>query len=160
MDIQQLIKNLKASDLIAQCPLCNEEFNLYDALIFDGLGKFPESAEEKRLLLTQEFNERQKKLEKRKLSADVQAEKKAIEVGFGKIIEKFIPAYKNLKLQFCECRPLYEPIDLIVFNGLLKAKVDFITFLEIKSGESRLNRHQRMIRDAITNGKVDLKVLE
>ena len=160
MNIQQLIKNLKASDLIAQCPLCNEEFNLYDALIFDGLGKFPEPAEERRLLLTQEFNERQKELEKRKLSADVQAEKKAIEVGFGKIIEKFIPAYKNLKLQFCECRPLYEPIDLIVFNGLLKAKVDFITFLEIKSGESRLNRHQRMIRDAITNGKVDLKVLE
>ena len=149
MNIKQLITNLKASSLIARCPICDEEFNLSDALLFDGMRKFPEPAEEKRLLLLQELNERKKELKKRKISVDVKAEKKAIAVGFGKIIEKFIPAYKNLELQFRECRPLYEPIDLIVFDGLVKRKVDFITFLEIKSGKSRLNRHQRMIRDAV-----------
>lgn len=159
MNIKQLITNLKASNLIARCPICDEEFNLSDALLFDGLIKFPKPAEEKRLLLLQELNERKKELEKRKISVDVKAEKKAIAVGFGKIIEKFIPAYKNLELQFRECRPLYEPIDLIVFDGLVKRKVDFITFLEIKSGKSRLNRHQRMIRDAVLDGKVDLRVL-
>jgi len=158
MNMEQLITNLKASSLIARCPKCNEEFNLSDALLFDGMRKFPKSAEEKRLLLLQELNERKKALEKRKISVDVNAEKKAIEVGFGKIIEKFIPAYKNLKLQFRECRPLYEPIDLIVFDGLVKRKVDFITFLEIKSGNSRLNSHQRIIRDAILDGKVNLEV--
>jgi len=88
------------------------------------------------------------------------AEKRAIEVGFGKIIEKFIPAYKDLKLQFCECRPLYEPIDIIVFNGLMKREVDLITFLEIKSGSASLNRHQRIIKDAVLEGKVDLKMLQ
>ena len=159
MNTGQLIKSLKSSSLIAQCPLCGEEFKLSDALLFDGMGKFPEPAEEKRLLLLHELSEREKELEKRKISVDVTAEKKAIEVGFGKIIEKFIPAYKDLKLQFCECRPLYEPIDVIVFDGLLRRKVDLITFLEIKSGNSRLNRHQRIIRDAILDGKVDLKVL-
>lgn len=159
MKIQQLIANLKASNLVARCPMCDEEFDLSDALLFDGLGKFPEPAEEKRLLLLQEFNERKKDLEKRKISVDVKAEQKAIAIGFGKIIEKFIPAYKNLDLQFRECRPLYEPIDLIVFNGLAKGKVDFITFLEVKSGKSRLNRHQRMIRDAVSDCKVSLEVL-
>ncbi len=159
MNISQLIKTLSTSSLIAQCPQCDEEFNLSDALLFDGLVKFPKPADEKRLLLLREFNERKKELQKRKLSADVKAEKKAIEVGFGKTIEKFIPAYKNLQLQFCECRPLYDPIDLIVFNGLLKRKVDFITFLEVKSGKSRLNRHQRMIRDAIQDSKVNLTVM-
>lgn len=159
MNISQLVKNLTTSNLIAQCPQCAEEFSLSDALLFDGLVKFPKPADEKRLLLLKEFNERKKELEKRKLSADVKAEKKAIEVGFGKIIEKFIPAYKNLQLQFCECRPLYDPIDLIVFNGLIKRKVDFITFLEVKSGKSRLNRHQRMIRDAVQEYKVNLKVM-
>ena len=54
---------------------------------------------------------------------------------------------------------MYEPIDLIVFEGLVKRKVDFITFLEVKSGKSRLNSHQRMIRDAVQDGKVNLRVL-
>jgi len=58
-----------------------------------------------------------------------------------------------------ECRPLYDPIDLIVFNGLIKRKVDFITFLEVKSGKSKLNPHQRMIRDAVQGYKVNLKVM-
>ena len=159
MNIKQLIINLKASILIARCPMCDEEFNLSDALLFGGMRKFPDPAEEKRLLLLQELNGRKKELKKRKISVDVKAEKKAVAVGFGKIIEKFIPAYKNLELQFRECRPLYEPIDLIVFEGLVKRKVDFITFLEVKSGKSRLNRHQRMIRDAVLDGKVNLRVL-
>jgi predicted Holliday junction resolvase-like endonuclease len=160
MRTEQLIKNLKSSSLIAECTLCGEEFKLSDALLFDGMGKFPKPAEEKRLLLLHELEEREEELKKRKVSADVMAEKKAIEVGFGKIIEKFIPAYKDLKLQFCECRPLYEPLDLIVFRGLLKKEVDLITFLEIKSGESRLNNHQRMIKKAVLDGKVDLEVLK
>lgn len=160
MQLEQLINDLKVSNLIAQCSLCEEEFRLSDALLFDGMGKFSGPAEEKRLLLLGEYNERKKELERRKISVDIKAEKKAIEVGFGKIIERFIPAYKNLKLQFCECRPLYEPIDLIVFKGLVRRKVNSITFVEIKSGNSRLNRHQRMIRDAVLDGNVDLRVLK
>lgn len=159
MNIEQMVKSLRTSSLVAQCPMCEEEFNLSDALLFDGVKRFPEPAEEKRLLLLQELNERKKELKKRKIAVDVGAEKKAIAVGFGKIIEKFIPAYKDLELQFYECRPLYEPIDIIVFNGLIKRKVDSITFLEVKSGTSRLNKHQRMIRDAILDDKVNLRVL-
>ena len=159
MSIEQLIKSLSQSGLMAECPLCNEEFALSDALLFDGMKKFPLTAEEIRTQLLSDLAERSKELARRKLSAGKDAEKKAIAVGFGKIIEKFIPAYENLKLEFHECRPLYDPIDLIVFNGLLKSRVDFITFLEVKSGNSRLNKHQRMIKDAVKGGEVDLKVL-
>ena len=158
MNIKKLITDLKASNLVAECPVCQEEFNISDAMLFDGMKKFPKTAEEKKMDLLQELNERKEELKKKKLSADVKAEEKAISVGFGKIIEKFIPAYKNLKLEFRECRPLYEPIDLIVFGGLAKRTVNFITFLEIKSGKSSLNRHQRMIRDCIKDGKVNLRV--
>jgi len=158
VNIKQLITDLKASNLVAECPSCQGEFELSDTLLFDGMKQFPEKAEEKKSGLLQELDERKKELEKKKVSADVKAEEKAISVGFGKIIEKFIPAYKNLKLEFRECRPLYDPIDLIVFDGLNKRTVDFITFLEIKSGKSRLNTHQRMIRDIINEGKVNLKV--
>jgi len=159
MSILQTLKNLGQSSLVAECPRCNEEFALSDALLFDGMGKFPQTADEIRTQLLSVLSEQQKELARRKLSAGKDAEKKAIEVGFGKIIEKFIPAYKNLKLEFNECRPLYEPIDLLVFNGLLRGQVDFIRFLEIKSGNSRLNKHQRLIRDAVVDGDVDLKVM-
>jgi len=159
MDTGQLIKSLKTSALIAQCPKCDKEFKLSDSLLFDGTKGFPNTAEKIRLELIQLLEERKKELARRKLSVDVTAEKKAIEVGFGKIIEKFIPAYSGLKLQFGECRPLYEPIDLLVFNGLLNRKVDYVTFLEIKSGNSSLSKHQRMIRDAVLDKRVEMRVL-
>jgi predicted Holliday junction resolvase-like endonuclease len=157
--LELLLKGLRASELIAQCPKCDKEFKLCDSLLFDGTKKFPNEAEKVKLQLIQEFAERQNALERRKVSADITAEKRAIDVGFGKIIEKFIPAYKDLKLQFAECRPLFDPIDILVFKGLLNRKVNHITFLEIKSGDSSLNKHQRIIRDAILEEKVDMKVL-
>jgi len=160
MDIRQLIKELTQSSLVAQCPLCQEEFKLSDWLLFDGLKKFPEPAEEKKQALLQAFAEREKELKESKLSVDVESEKKAIEIGFGTIIENFVPAYKGLKMQFCECRPLFEPIDMVVFNGLMKNAVDSITFLEIKSGNAQLKPNQRMIRDTINDGKVKMKVLQ
>ena len=99
MSTNQLIKNLRSTKLVAECPICQEEFSISDALLFDGMKKFPKAAQEKKLELLQELKERQDQLKEKKLSADVKAEEKAISVGFGKIIEKFIPAYKNLKLE-------------------------------------------------------------
>ena len=95
--MELLLKSLITPELIAQCPKCDEEFKLCDSLLFDGTKKFPDKAEKTRLQLIQEFAERQNELEKRKVSADVTAEKRAIDVGFGKIIEKFIDAWKNPK---------------------------------------------------------------
>lgn len=159
MNIELLLKSVKSTELIAQCPKCDKEFKLYDSILFDGTKAFPEEAMAVRLRLTHELTERTEDLEKRKLSADVTSEKKAVEIGFGKIIERFIPAYKNLNLQFAECRPLFDPIDIIVFKGLLDRNVDHITFLEIKSSNSNLNKHQRLIRDAIAENKVDVRIL-
>jgi len=160
MDTKQLIQTMKSSLLIAQCPKCDEEFKLSDSLLFDGTTTFPDAAELIRMQLAEELSKQEKELKKRKISVDVAAEKKAIEVGFGKIIEKFLPAYRDLDLQFTECRPLYDPIDVLVFSGLLNRKVDNITFLEIKSGNARLNKHQKMIRDAVLDKNVDLRVLK
>ena len=150
---------MQTSYLVAQCPKCDGEFKLADALLFDGTKGFPKEAETIRLKLLEVFKEREEQLKKRKMSADVKAEKKAIEVGFGKMIEKFIPAYKNLNLQFAECRPLFDPIDLIVFDGLLNRRVNYISFLEVKSGDSKLNKHQKLIEDAILDKRVDMRVL-
>jgi hypothetical protein len=48
VSIKQLISDLKASNLVAECPVCQEEFNLSDTLLFDGMKKFPKTAEGKK----------------------------------------------------------------------------------------------------------------
>jgi predicted Holliday junction resolvase-like endonuclease len=154
----ELISRLQSSNLYAECTHCGEEFRLSDAILFDGLRKFPEAAEKKQEELLEALAQRSDVLKKRKISAGPGAEKKAIEVGIGKIIEKIIPAYKEFKIPLSDCRPLFEPIDLIVFNGMSKMNVGSLTFLEIKTGMSRLGKHERMVREAIEKRKVVYKV--
>ena len=160
MNNSQLINELKTiPDLYGTCPHCNETFKIVDAALFDGLcKKFPDTAKEICKQYEQELKDRAESLLKRKLSVKG-AEQKAIEIGIGKIVEKVVPAYKDFPFTLCDCRALFEPIDMIVFNGLLESNVNNITFLEIKSGESQLNTHQRRIRDAVEEKKVSFEVI-
>ena len=75
------------------------------------------------------------------------------------IIEKVIPAYKNFNLPLSDCRFLAELIDMVVFNGASDMKVNSITFMDIKTGNSNLNKHQRQIRDAIKDNEVKFEVM-
>jgi predicted Holliday junction resolvase-like endonuclease len=159
VDVNKLIAELKHSNLLAECTLCNEEFQLSSAVIFDGLDKFPKDAEDRRNELLQELKEQTDKLKKRKVSADVGAEKKAIEVGIGKIIEKIVPTYKAFKFPLLDCRPLFEPIDFVIFNGLSTGTVSSITLLDVKTGNARLNSHQKMVRDAVSDKKLSFEVV-
>jgi hypothetical protein len=49
MQIGPLINNLKTAGMVAECPICEDEFRLSDALFFDGMKKFPDAAEERKL---------------------------------------------------------------------------------------------------------------
>jgi predicted Holliday junction resolvase-like endonuclease len=155
----ELIRHLQSSNLYAECSECGREFKLSDAILFDGCGPFPKIAQVKRQELLKELKERIKELEKRKIRADIGAEKKAIEVGFGKIIEKIIPAHKGFKPTLSDCRPLFEPIDMIVFNGATNLNISSVTFLEIKTGDAKINPHERMIQEAIKNKRITYRVI-
>ena len=159
MNILNLISQLKASKLYAECKECGEEFPLSRAVLFDGLGDFPEPAELRKKEMLEELQAKLDELKKRKVSAGPGAEKKAIEVGIGKIIEKVMPAYKNFGMPISDCRPLFEPIDMILFNGLSTASIQSITFMEIKTGKSRLNEHQKLVKEAVSDGKVSVQVV-
>lgn len=160
MDRNGLINELKSSNLYAECTHCGGEFKLSDAILFDGLIRvFPDDAENKRKEMREEMKERESELKKRKIYADIGAEKKAIEVGIGKIIEKIIPAYKMFKIPISDCRPLFEPVDFVVFNGMSELKIDSVTFLEIKTGSSKVVGHEKMVRDAINDKKVFYKAI-
>ena len=159
MNILKFIDQLKASRLSAECTQCGEEFPLSKAVLFDGLGKFPEPAELRRNEMLSELQAKLEELKKRKVSAGLGAEKKSIEVGIGKIIEKLMPAFQNFGMPASDCRPLFEPIDMILFNGLSTSSIQSITFMEVKTGNSRLNEHQRLVKEAVSDGKVDFQVV-
>lgn len=158
-DITTFIKVLQKSKLYAECPNCGEEFSLAKALLFDGKGKFPDAAEMRRLELENELKERLTELTEKREKAQSRSEKGAVSVGIGKIIEKILPAHKNFTITSSDCRFLGEPIDMIVFDGVSENKIKHITFLDVKTGEASLNKHQRLVRDAVQDHNVEWKVV-
>lgn len=166
-DTDFMIKQLRESSLLAGCPNCGEEFSLSRAELFDGTKKFPEDGEaiKKKMLLDlkerqSEQSQRLKDLGKREFSAHTGSEKKAIEVGLGKIMEKVLPYYKDFTIPLADCRFLAEPIDAIIFDGASKQNIKKITFLEIKTGNASLVSHQKMIKKAIENKNVRSEIIK
>ena len=158
-DVSVLIKTLQHSKLFAGCPHCGDEFQLSEAILFDGTKNFPDPAETIRQEWQKKLEAQLELLKKRQLMADEGAEKKAIEVGIGKIIEKILPAYKNFNMPLADCRFLSEPIDMIVFDGACDMKINHITFMEVKTGNATLNKHQRQTRNAVKDHQVKCEVI-
>jgi len=166
-NIDLMIKQLRESHLFAGCPNCGEEFSLSKAELFDGTKKFPASAESIKNELLLDLKERQieqsqrlKDLTKRKIRADKGSEKKAIAVGIGKIMEKVLPYYKDFTIPLADCRFLAEPVDAIIFEGASKQNIKKLSFLEIKTGDAKLNPHQRMVKKAIENKNVRSEIIK
>ena len=152
--ITTLIRNLNNSRLFAECPNCGDEFSLSKALLFDGTKKFPESAELIKLQCELALKEQIKELSEKQKQAPVRSERAAVSVGIGKIIEKILPIHKFFDIVASDCRFLAEPIDMIVFDGASKNKINHISFMEIKTGAARLNDHQKIVRDAVNDHQV------
>lgn len=160
MKTEMLIIDLKKSNLFAECPLCNGEFNLSQSILFDGTKTFPTEALDAQKRHLEELQERKDKLKKMEKSATEGAENTSKAVNVGKNLEKVLPTMRDFKWELPDCRFLGDPIDLITFNGLSMGKVDSLNFIEVKSGNAKLNHRQRSIRDAIEDKKVSYKVFK
>jgi len=159
MDNNQLIKELKViPNLYGICPFCEGDFKIADAFLFDSLCKFPDVAREICKKYQDELKQKIEELSKKKISVK-DAEQKAINVGLGTIVEDVLPAYQKFPFNICDCRGLFEPIDIIVFNGLTQGNVDHITFLEMKYANSQLKPQQRRIRNAVREKRVEYGVI-
>jgi len=159
MNTEQLIKKLRQSNLYAECP-CGGEFKLSSSILFDGTKPFPKQALENQEQLKEELKEREDGLKRRRKLATKKAQITTEAVNIGKNLEKVLPTMKDFKWFVPDCKFLGDPIDLIVFNGLSVNKVKSISFIEVKSGNARLNSHQKSIRDAIEEQKLSYKVFK
>ena len=53
-----------------------------------------------------------------------------------------------------ECTFVGKPIDFLVFVGSNKKTVEEVVFVEVKTGKSQLNSHERTLKNAIDAGRV------
>ena len=152
--MERLIRSMKSPELVAQCPSCKDTFSMSDAILFDGTKPFPTEAVARRDEYEQELIGFHDDLKKKKDRATKKAAKTAEAVNIGQMIEHIVPVLEGFSYETADCRALFDPIDVIIFKGLTQSKVDSITFLEIKTGQARANRHQKMVFDAIDRERV------
>ena len=156
MNTQKLIKTLKTSGLHAESP-CGCEFKLSDAILFDGTKPFPPEVIELQKQYMEMLKEREKEFKKRKKLVTEKSEITTRTVNIGKNLEKLLPVTNDFKWALTDTRFLGDPIDLISFNGMSSNRIKSISFIEVKSGKARLNKHQKQIKEAIEDEKVSWK---
>jgi predicted Holliday junction resolvase-like endonuclease len=72
----------------------------------------------------------------------------------GKTLEKIIPMFPGFGHHPYDVRPVFDPIDFVVFDGYYQGKVTDICFVEFKTGQSRISPVQGSIRDTIEKKRV------
>jgi predicted Holliday junction resolvase-like endonuclease len=148
----------KLRGIYLRCPSCAEEFRAREAGLFDAKGPIPEEAarliEAERAQIAEQREQlrgRMKGLEK--------TETAARSVNVGKVVEKIATTLDGFPADPKDCRSLFDPIDLVVFDGMTRlGRVEAIHFIEVKSGGAQLNSRQRQIRDAVQDGRVEFDV--
>ncbi|MEK6919306.1 MAG: Holliday junction resolvase-like protein [Nanoarchaeota archaeon] len=72
----------------------------------------------------------------------------------GQFSEQLAPYLPDFDYLPTECRFIGKPIDFIVFKGMDEKKIDEVVFVEIKSGKSKLNAHEKNLKETIEKGRV------
>lgn len=88
--------------------------------------------------------------------------KKSERVARGFTVENFAP-FLQKTYSPTDFRHLGNPIDYIIYDGLtdvhqgVSDEIKEIILLDIKTGDSRLNKVQRRIKEAVESGRVSFK---
>lgn len=80
---------------------------------------------------------------------------KSRSVTTGRITEQIVPYLPGFDFDAIDARFIGTPIDFIVFNGLDEGDLGDIVFVEVKSGSSRLTKRQKMVKEAVEDGRVE-----
>lgn len=73
---------------------------------------------------------------------------------YGKVGEQLAPLLPEFPYDLEDARFLGAPIDYIVFDGYAQGDDVEVVFVEVKTGNARLSRGEKRIRDAVLDGRV------
>ena len=79
-------------------------------------------------------------------------------VVLGHVHEKIAPLLPNFPYSYKDLMFLWKWVDYLVFDGLSKGNLKKIIFLEIKSGNSHLNKNEQMVRSCIAQKSVSYEI--
>ena len=72
----------------------------------------------------------------------------------GQFSEQLAPYLPDFQYLPTECRFIGKPIDFIVFKGADSKKIDEVVFVEVKSGNAKLNEHEKNLKETIEKKRV------
>ncbi len=70
---------------------------------------------------------------------------------FSENLAPYLPGFLYLPT---ECKFIGKPIDFIVFKGMDKKKINEVIFVEVKSGDAKLNSQEKNLKEVISKKKV------
>jgi predicted Holliday junction resolvase-like endonuclease len=166
---------LSLRGLKIECPHCNEEFSAKRAKLFSMFSKYPDFAQKKMQSLWDELSEQKDGISERKReiverrkemreeynSKPTQIQASTESINFGQIVEKVVPSIDGFPYDTKDCRPLFDPIDYIVFKDLRRnGNISALLFVDVKSGSAKLNKRQQAIKHAIDSGKLHYRQID
>ena len=73
----------------------------------------------------------------------------------GQVAEQIAPFLPDFPANPSDVRFIGKPVDYIAFSGLSeKDRIDEILLIEVKTGKSMLNQHEREIKKAVAEGRM------
>ncbi len=72
----------------------------------------------------------------------------------GQFSEQIAPYFPDFPYSPTECKFLGKPIDFIVFKGADNNEIKEVIFLEVKSGNSKLNKQEKKLKETILAKKI------
>ena len=144
--------------ILCICPCCGEMVRLSD-LHLTHTGKAPKTwldKHESKYLSLQKKQERFEEKEKKIREKTIERGRKKVP----KMIMKCLyPELRKLRYDPYDMKPLMDPVDFTVFNGLNKGdKVTDITLLTRKTQDTNLSQILKSIQDTIDRENYDWKV--
>jgi predicted Holliday junction resolvase-like endonuclease len=82
------------------------------------------------------------------------AAKRSQAITLGKVTEHLVPYFGSFEFNPKDARFIGSPVDLIVFDGLSDDAVREVVFIEVKTGASKLSLREKMVRQAVLEGRV------
>lgn len=83
----------------------------------------------------------------------------------GQLAEQMYPLSERCPYLLSDMRFMGMPIDYIVFDGYTECKdagqdyINKVVFIDIKTGNAQLSRHQKLIKDAIESGRISWETI-
>jgi len=72
----------------------------------------------------------------------------------GQFSEQIAPYLPGFPFKPTEARFIGKPIDFVVFKGMDEKKIEEVVFVEVKSGQSALNKVEKSLKSAVENKNV------